>query len=195
MLEETLHAYPDTCRLCPNPAVAFCRHCGQEFCDKHRSKYNSLLCSNCVRDDNIQTISEPLVEDDGEGGRIVHEGRRIRLIGEGWPNDITTIASLSDDELVQQIAGLQALLELSIQTNDYTRISIAARQFEQGERAHSKRRKLMSRRQEIAQGVVRLNEKRHRMATKESEAEKLAKILGISVEQAQRVINAARKTG
>jgi hypothetical protein len=187
---------PRLCGICKQgEVVGLCRHCGQEFCELHRSKLNSFLCYDCLTDDKVRTQDEPLTEDDGEGGIVTHQGRHIRLIGEGWPNDLLLIAKLTEEELEQQIIGLQALLKLAVQTGDYARISIAARQFEHGERAHSKRRRLEERREALSQGVLSINSKRYRRqaASETTQAEKLAKQLGISVEQAQLVLKAVGK--
>ena len=180
-----------TCFLCTETQVNFCRHCSQEFCASHQSKLNNKLCCNCVSDANLETQSEPLIDSDG----VTHQGRHIRLIGEGWPNDIVTIASLNDNELEEQIRGLQALLKIAIQTSDYARISIAARQFEKGEREHSKRRKLMQRREELAKGVVRLASQKPATAKPKDDTAKLAEQLGITREQATALMKLASQIG
>lgn len=153
----------------------FCYHCGQDF--------NNVLI----------TQREPIVDEDG----TTHNGRRVRLIGEGWPNELRAIKDCSDEELEQQIAGLQKLLTRAIQTQDYAQISIAAREFELGYRKHSRYVHAMRRREKIEQGAIRLNAKAHRVGKTLSMEEALAKQLGIPIEQAKAlkiILDAQKKT-
>lgn len=159
--EET----PSLCS-CGAPRQAsqtFCYHCGQDF--------NNVLV----------TQREPIIDEDG----TIHNGRRVRLIGEGWPNELKMIKDCSDEELEQQIIGLQKLLARAIQTQDYAQISIAARDFELGYRKHSRYVHAMRRREKIEQGAIRLNAKAHRIGKTQSMEEALAKQLGIPLEQAK----------
>jgi len=147
------------CFICEAVASNFCRHCGQDFCEQHKSKYQNNLCCKCLTDENLQIQNEPLIDD--EGAR--HEGRKIRLIGEGWPNSLRLIKDTSDDDLKEQIKGLQNLLQDAVKTADYARISIAAREYELDYREHSRYVAAMRRREKIAQGAIRLNKKTHRI--------------------------------
>jgi hypothetical protein len=138
------------CATCGKPASEFCPRCGQDFCSTHR----------CIMHANgMQTEDEPLIDDEG----VEHRGRRIRLIGEGWPNSLRVIKDMSDSELEQQIGGLQSLLQDAIRTADYARISIAAREFELDYRKHSRYVAAMKRREKLVQGSVRLGGKTHRL--------------------------------
>lgn len=161
----------------------FCYHCGQDF--------NNVLL----------TSREPIVDEDG----TTHNGSRIRLIGEGWPNELRPIGAkrpdgtyiVSDEELEHQIAGLQKLLARAIQTQDYAQISIAAREFELGYRKHSRYVHAMRRREKIEQGAIRLNAKAHRIGKTATMEEALAKQLGIPLEQAKAlkiILDAQKKT-
>ncbi len=160
------------CVICGSVAERICTQCGQDFCPKHFCPVHELA-----------TQSEPLIEEDG----TTHQGRRIRLIGEGWPNSLRMIKDYSDEELDSQIGGLQKLLQDAIKTADYARISISAREYERDYRQHSRYVKAMKRREKIEQGAVRLNSKSHRVATTAkplSMAETFAKQMNISIEQA-----------
>lgn len=141
------------CTTCNAPAERICIHCGQEFCKKHF----------CVSHE-MSSEREAIVDEDG----TEHRGERIRLIGEGWPNDLVMVKDLSDEEIEKQIRGLQALLKNAIQTGDYARISIASREFELGYRKHSRYVAAIKRREKLQQGAVRLNNKKHRMDAKQA---------------------------
>jgi hypothetical protein len=125
------------------PSAIFCPHCGQDFASDYETK------------------SEQVVDDDG----TTHSGRRIRLIGEGWPNDLVMIKDLSDEQLITQIKGLQDLLKRAIQTADYAQISIASREFELGYRQHSRYVAAVRRREKLTQGSIRLNQKAHKVGS------------------------------
>jgi hypothetical protein len=168
------------CSYCHlNTAQRICSHCGQEFCSQHFCQTHEL---------DLQ--SEPLTEEDG----TVHQGRRIRLIGEGWPNELRVIKDMTDDELEKQIAGLQSLLQDAIKTADYARISIAAREYERDYRKHSRYVAAMKRREKIQkQGAIRLNAKQHRMSASTKPltmAETLAKQMNIPLDVAEKLVTA-----
>lgn len=138
------------CTLCGELATSLCVKCGQDFCDKHY----------CVVHGTLPSQREPLTDEDG----TEHQGRRIRLIGEGWPNSLRMIKDMSDEELEGQIASLQKLLQDAIKTADYSRISISAREYELDYRKHSRYVAAMKRREKLTQGSVRLNSKKHRVS-------------------------------
>jgi hypothetical protein len=138
------------CASCGKPATEFCQRCGQDFCSEHRCIMHS---------EEFRTTNEPLVDDEG----VTHEGRHIRLIGEGWPNSLRVIKDMTDEDLVRQVGGLQELLKDAIRTADYARISISAREYELDYRKHSRYVAAMKRREKIQQGSVRLGGKKHRM--------------------------------
>ena len=155
---------------------SFCLHCGQDFYEVPESK------------------REPLTDEDG----TVHHGRRIRLIGEGWPHDLKLVKDCSDEELEEQIAGLQKLLAKAIQTQDWAQISIAAREFELGYRKHSRYVSAMRRREKLEQGAIRLNAKQHKISSSGralTMEEQLARQLGLPVKQvkALKILLAAQK--
>jgi hypothetical protein len=149
-VENTVNKRNNICAKCGQPASLFCPKCGQDFCQDHRCIMHSQ---------EFATESTPLPADD-EG--IVHHGRQIRLIGEGWPNSLRMIREMTDDELRGQIKGLQDLLTDAIRTADYARISIAAREFEVDYREHSRYVAAMKRREVLEQGTVRLNSKKYK---------------------------------
>jgi uncharacterized Zn finger protein (UPF0148 family) len=164
--DSSLHSAPLLCS-CGTPrksGQAFCPHCGQDFSD------------------SFETKSEPIIDEDGS----THSGRRIRLIGEGWPNSLVMIKDLSDEELVTQIKGLQDLLKRAIQTADFAQISIAAREFEYEYRKHSRYVAAIRRREKIEQGSIRLNAKSHKPSGVPKVPADIAALmsLGITYEQA-----------
>jgi hypothetical protein len=130
-----------TCGTPRRPGDTFCTHCGQNFGDAFATK------------------QEPIVDEDG----TTHSGWRIRLIGEGWPDALIRVKDLTDEQLEAQIRGLQAKLKEAVQTADYARISIAAREFEYEYRKHSRYVAAVKRREKLTnQGAIRLNNKTHK---------------------------------
>lgn len=148
--------------------LTFCRHCGNDFCPQHSSKYNpTKYCQDCIFAEDMSLIHEPLVDEDG----VRKQGFRIRLIGQGWPNEQRLIGEqredgeyvMSDDELRLQIQGLQKLLQDAIGTADYARISIASREYELSYREHSRYVKAMkSRKAREAKGVITIGGKKRK---------------------------------
>jgi len=136
------------CATCAEPASRICTHCGQYFCTKHY----------CVSHE-VSTASDPLIDDEG----VEHKGRRIRLIGEGWPNALLLIKDLSDAELDIRIKQLQDLLQQAVRTADYAQICIAHLEFQRDYKAHSRYVAAMKRREKLEQGSIRLNNKKHRI--------------------------------
>ena len=107
------------------------------------------------------TTNEPLVDDDG----TKHEGRRIRLIGEGWPNALQSLDSMSDDQLRDYIAGMRRLLEQAIQTGNYASISIAAAEYKLAYKEHSRYVAAMKRREKLEKhGQILLNAKKTKLS-------------------------------
>lgn len=175
--EVQVRTEPQLCS-CGAPRQAsqtFCYHCGQDF--------NNVL----------ESKREPITDEDG----TTHNGSRVRLIGEGWPNELRAIKDCSDEELETQIGGLQKLLARAIQTQDYAQISIAAREFELGYRKHSRYVHAMRRREKIEQGAIRLNAKAHRVGKTATMEETLAKQLGITLNEAKalKILLDAQKKG
>jgi hypothetical protein len=160
------------CAKCGQPSSQFCPHCGQDFCHDHR----------CImHDEGFKTESHPLTDEDG----VTHKGRRIRLIGEGWPNELSMIKDLTDDELEKQIHGLQKMLEDCVRTGDYARICIAHREYELGYRRNSRYVAAIKRREKLVQGSVRLNSKKFKKEdTIPTDIAQLMKAFNISKEQA-----------
>lgn len=174
--------------------VNFCRHCGRDYCRQHASRFNpSLLCQDCLGEQRLGIQSEAIVDEDG----TTHQGRRIRLIGEGWPHTIEMIRSLNDEQLDIKIGEWKALLNEAIKTGEYFRITVSAAEYEKESRYRSKVRKLQRRREELQQGTIRLNAKARTMTPKRalSMDESLAASLGITVEQAKtlRIVLEAQK--
>lgn len=166
------------CISCGLPATRICSHCGQEYCSQHV----------CITHE-IQVNEEPLTDEDG----TTHQGRRVRLIGEGWPTSLEMIRSLNDEQLEHKISEWQALLKEAVKTGEFFRITVAAAEFEKESRYRSKVRKLQRRREELEkQGPLRLNSKTHRVnakaATPLSMAESLAKQMNISLDQARALL-------
>jgi hypothetical protein len=176
-------------------SLTLCRHCGNEFCSNHRSKYSDQYCYLCIAPDNLGLEFLPLESeeiDEETGNTVTHHGRRIKLIGEGWPNAMQMVNSFPDTEEGQKgleifIAERQRLLQEAIKTTEYHRITLSHAEFTKEYRRYSKAAKLQRRYSEIRQGVVRLSGKRHDVGAKarkqESEDEKLMKHYGINAEQ------------
>lgn len=181
------------CFKCSEPPLTFCLHCGQEFCANHSSKYSTQHCYLCIAHDNLGLEYLPLEEEDTDdaGNKVVHHGRRIKLIGEGWPSTMQMVNSFPDTDagntgLEIFIAERQRLLKEAIATTEYHRITLSHAEFTKNYRKHSKAAKYERRYEELKQGAVRLSGKTHRMGgskKQESEDEKLMKLLGLTVEE------------
>jgi hypothetical protein len=140
------------CTTCGEPATNICIRCGQDYCDRHRCIMHA---------EPLPSQREDVITD--EDG-TEHRGLRIRLIGEGWPNALRMIKDMSDEELENQINGLQKLLQDAIKTADYARISISAREYELDYRKHSRYVAAVKRREKLQQGTIKLNAKRHKLS-------------------------------
>lgn len=172
------------CFACDSTPKSMCRHCGQEFCDQHKSRYDSHFCSNCIGDENTSLVEAPLVDDEG----VEHKGRQLKLIGEGWPNLLEMIHNLTEQELEQKLGQWKSLLKQAMITNEFYRITVSAAEFEKEERRDSRRRRLEDRREALkAQGTSRLNGKASTRTTADP-AVKLSKDLGIPIKQARKLI-------
>lgn len=178
---------------CDESVIGFCRHCGQDFCQKHQSKLDDRYCSEHINDSNTTIEYRPLTEDDG----TTHQGRQVKLIGEGWPNMLEMIRTLSDDDLEFKLGEWQRLLQESIKTTEFFRIAVSATMFEKEDRYRSKVRKLERRRKEIEkQSTEKKNGKLRSVSAKSAKAdpvELLAKQMGISVEVARQVMKTLGK--
>jgi hypothetical protein len=186
--------------------LTLCRHCGNEFCGNHRSKYSDQYCYLCIAPDNLGLEFLPLESeelDETTGQTITHHGRRIKLIGEGWPHAMQLIESFPDtDEGMQGleifIAERQRLLQEAIKTAEYHRITLSYGEFTRDHRKYSKAAKLQRRYSEIQQGVVRLSGKTHRVGgsvkKQENKDEALMKLLGLTPQQFKALMKVANKT-
>lgn len=169
--------------------LLLCRHCGNEFCLNHRSKYSDQYCYLCIAPDNLGLEYLPLEEQEEVNGEVViHRGRRIKLIGEGWPSSMQMVNALSDEGLEIFIAERQRLLKEAVATAEYHRITLSHAEFTKEYKRHSKAVKLQRRYAELEQGVLRVAGKKHQVgATKPSkqqlEDEKLMKMLGLTPDQ------------
>jgi hypothetical protein len=181
---QSVEPTPLKCRQCDEPCIDFCRHCGQEFCVNHRSRYNPKMCSGCVSDSSLQVAREPITDEDG----TQHQGTRMRLIGEGWPNSLHLIKDMTDLELEDQISDLATGLKEAQLTLDYKKILYSAATFEKDRRVHSNAVKARRRREKIEQGAVKLNGKSVRMKTVADPIDLLAKQLKIPYDQAKAVM-------
>ena len=187
---NTLTPKPAKCFACDSFIVGFCRHCGQDFCEKHRSQRDSRFCSECIGENALQMQDEPLVDDEG----VTHQGRHIKLIGEGWPASMEMIRTLNDLQLEAKITEWKKLLAEAIKTSEYFRITVCAAEFEKEDRYRSKVRKLQKRCEELQQGAIRLNNQKTRVKAPKDPAEALAATMGITVEQARLVMKTLGKT-
>jgi hypothetical protein len=136
------------CTTCGELSIRICTHCGQEYCSQHFCITHEMLTERVA-----------IVDEDG----TEHRGQRVRLIGEGWPDALQRLDSLTDEQLEERIAGLKKLLKQAIETQDYAQISLAAHEFKLDYRKHSRYVAAIKRREKIQQGTLRLNNKKHRM--------------------------------
>jgi hypothetical protein len=108
---------------------------------------------------DFTTSNEPLIDDEG----VERKGRRIRLIGEGWPNHILMVQDLAEhspEALVEHIRRMQALLDEAIKAVDFAKISIAHAEFKLEYQRHSRYVAAIKRREKIEQGAIKLGTKR-----------------------------------
>ncbi len=170
-------------------SLTLCRHCGNEFCGDHRSKYSDQYCYLCIAPDNLGLDYLPLEEEelDADGNTVVHRGRRIKLIGEGWPNTMQMVCDLTDEGLEIFIAERQRLLKEAVATAEYHRITLSHAEFTLNYKKHSKAVKLQRRYAKLQQGTLRVGSTRQNMGTKAvkqaTEDDKLMKLLGLTPEQ------------
>lgn len=183
---QNIEDQPSRCRYCTEASVDFCKHCGQEFCVNHRSRYNSLVCMSCVSDTNLTVESQPLAEEDG----TTHKGRRLKLIGEGWPNSVQMLKNLTDEELDAHIGELTLQLKEAQISLDYSKILLAAAEFQKEHTKWSRAIAAKKRREKIEQGSIRLNNKSVRASGPKSvdSAVALAKTLNCTVDEARAVM-------
>lgn len=174
--ENTINKVNDSeapvCSQCGELASRICSHCGQDFCSKH------LCITHELGSERI-----PLTDEDG----VTHQGRRIRLIGEGWPTELAMINNMSDEELETHIRGLQELLKRAIETTDYALVSIARAEYVRDYKRHSRYVAAIKRREKFEkQGALRLNGKKYRAsgAKVPDDIAALMKLFGINQEQA-----------
>jgi len=186
---------PKLCSICKTEAsIDFCRHCGQEFCASHRSRYNSKLCTNCITDSNTSIEVGPYIDDEGKERRV----RQFKLIGEGWPHSVQLLSSLTDIELEDHISEMARRLKQAQLDLDYTKILHSAASFEQEHRGWSRAHAARKRRENIeashkAQGSVKLNAKAYRVRQPVDPAIALAKTLGVTVEKARELMKVLGK--
>jgi hypothetical protein len=176
------------CFRCDQTSINFCRHCGQEFCSEHKSKYSTGICMLCIAPDNLGIEFEALVDEEigADGKTHVHHGRRIKLIGEGWPSSMQMIETMTDEGLEIFIAERQRLLKEAVALSEYHRITLAAAEFKKEYNKRSKIAKLRRRREELLQGSVRLDGKSVQIGSKsrgKTPDEKLAASLGLTMQQ------------
>jgi hypothetical protein len=179
--EDRIEPESKKCSECDSPSIDFCKHCGQEFCIDHRSKYNPLLCHNCVNDSNLKLEVGSITDSDG----TEHRGRQFKLIGEGWPRAVQKIHDLNEQELEAYITELKERLKEAQAKLDYTRILLAAAEYEKSHNEWSRSVAARKRRERIEQGAVNLNKKKFKMGptAADKKEEMLAASLGITVEQ------------
>jgi len=178
--EDRIEPEVKKCGDCSSPSIDFCKHCGQEYCIDHRSKYHPRLCHNCVTDSNLRIEVTPITDPDG----TEHRGRQFKLIGEGWPRAIQKLHDLSDAELEDYIAELQTRLKEAQAKLDYTRILLAAAEYEKSHNDWSRSIAARKRREKIEQGAINLNKKKFKMSVAQDKKEEaLAASLGLTVAQ------------
>lgn len=174
------------CTICNFSATRICLHCGQEFCSEHFCPMHET-----------STKTEPIIDEEGSE----RNGRRIRLIGEGWPSAMQKLDDMTDDQLREHIAGMQKLLEQAIQSGNYAQISIAAAEYKLSYREHSRYVAAVKRRKKIEQGVLNLGRKKFRPGGQEkkkipADIAALMKLGGLTYEQAlaaRALLQAAKK--
>jgi hypothetical protein len=146
----------------------------------------------------LSSQREPIVDEDG----TQHKGERIRLIGEGWPNQLSTIEAMSDEQIVEFITVHQQRLKQAMETATYEQISVAHASYVLGARQHSRYVKAMRHRQKhdaAKQGILNLGKKKLRTSSGQTIPSDIASLmhnLGISYEVAvatKSVLSASKK--
>lgn len=178
------------CFRCGETPLTLCRHCGNDFCSNHRSKYSDQYCYLCIAPSNLGLDYLPLEETEEVNGEVViHHGRRIKLIGEGWPSSMQMVNALDDAGLEIFITERQRLLKEAVATAEYHRITLSHAEFTKEYNRRSKRAKLQKAERELQQGSVRLGGVAKNMGTrtvkKQTEDEKIMKMLGLTWVQYQ----------
>jgi hypothetical protein len=179
---------PGKCFRCETASINFCRHCGQEFCAEHESRYSNGICYLCIASDNLGLEYVDIEDEEPDENGIMHKhrGRRIKLIGEGWPNAMQMIDTLNDEGLEVFIAERKRLLDEAVKLGEYHRITLAKAEFKKEYNRRSKIEKLRRRREElIQQGSLRFGGKVVNMSPKrqKTEDEKMAAQFGISLKE------------
>ena len=187
-IETKLNNIPGQCFKCDQFSINFCRHCGQEFCAEHKSKYSNGICCLCVASDNLGLEYVEIIDEapDDEGLIHTHRGRRIKLIGEGWPNAMQLINTLTEEGLVIFLEERKRLLQEATQTTEYYRITVSFAEFRLGYLRKSKRAKLEKRLGEIKkQGTIRVGNRKVNLSTAGMKAQeaKQAAALGLTPQQ------------
>lgn len=164
---------------CGQPATRMCPECGQDFCDTHECLMHSKA---------LPTAREPIIDEDGITKR---NSERIKLVGEGWPNHLRTLESMTDEETVEFIKSMQAMLKQAIEIGDYARISIAHAEYAMEYREHSRHVKAIRQREKheaAKQGILNLGKRKLKTASGQTIPDDIAsmmKAFGLSYEQAQ----------
>jgi hypothetical protein len=110
------------CFDCKTPTDLLCPKCEKYFCQKHASAFNKRYCISCGPNWSLGIEPAVITSDDGKDLK----GKRIKLIGEGWPNQLEKIQSLNDDDLGDKILEYKNLLKEVVRLRDTFLITVSA---------------------------------------------------------------------
>jgi hypothetical protein len=110
------------CYACGKESQLLCPKCGEYFCKEHVSIFNKLLCMRCGPNTLGLEANERLTDVDG----VSHEGTQFKLIGEGWPDLLQRIDSLTDLELEKKIDFYKGQLKEAIRLRDTLMVTVSA---------------------------------------------------------------------
>lgn len=173
------------CFACGVETQFLCPTCEQFFCINHTAIFNKRLCMKCGPCTLQVETSEGITGKNGEQ----HQGRRFKLIGEGWPNEIEKIQSLTDIELDDKLFYYQNLLKEVVRSRDTLMITVSALENESIGRKVKKARGTgtLTSGLSFTPSTDRVVKTKTAVSGEEAAIAKLAKTLGVDIEKATRV--------
>jgi hypothetical protein len=175
-----------TCHICSAETDLLCPKCEQYYCIKCASFFNKRLCLSCGPNTSLGIeVTEGIPDVDGE----VHHGRRFKLIGEGWPDQIEKISELSDADLEAKLDFFKMALKEVVRVRDTMLITLSAMENERFRRTAKKIKSDGGTEwyKEAENIKLRSVPARDKAPSEEDSVKSLAKALGITVEKARAV--------
>jgi len=114
------------CFICKIPTDLLCPKCERYFCLSHSSLFNKRYCAECGPNCSLGVESAIITSEDGK--EIT--GKKIKLIGEGWPDQLEKIQSLTDEVLGEKILEYKNLLKEVVRLRDTFLITVSAMENE-----------------------------------------------------------------